>query len=78
MKFRPAIAVLLFSACLATHILGQSDQPNRAAGTSAQTLYASSGSDDISLFNGNLHCRISIGEPAAVGPLRWAYGDTDG
>ena len=78
MRFRPAVVGLLLSACLATPILGQGDHPNRAAGISAQTLYSSSGTDDINLFNGNLHYRISIGAPAAVGPLRWAYGDTDG
>lgn len=69
MRFRPAVVGLLLSACLATPILGQGDHPNRAAGISAQTLYSSSGTDDINLFNGNLHYRIPIGEPVAVGPL---------
>ncbi|HPA50934.1 MAG TPA: hypothetical protein PLP50_04955 [Thermoanaerobaculia bacterium] len=69
MKFRPAVVGPLLAACLATPILGQGDHPNRAAGISAQTLYSSSGSDDINLFNGNLHDLIPIGEPVAVGPL---------
>ena len=69
MKLRPAVVGLLLSVCLATPILEQGDHPNRAAGISAQTFYSSSVSDDIHLFNDNLHYRISIGEPVAVGPL---------
>ncbi|HMM35672.1 MAG TPA: hypothetical protein PKA62_13175, partial [Thermoanaerobaculia bacterium] len=68
MKPRPAVVGLLLPACLAMPFLGQGDHPNRAAGISAQTLYSSSGTDDINLFNGNLHYRIPIGEPVAVGP----------
>lgn len=46
----------------------QPGHPNRSLGAAPMNLYAASGEDQVSLFNGNLSFRIPIGEGVQVGP----------
>lgn len=56
-------------AGLSSPVTAQVEHPNRATGSRSETLYSSSGSDDVNLFNGGLTWRIPVGERVSVGPL---------
>ncbi len=69
MKRHLMIASGALLASLAPPLLGQQVHPNVATGTRSESLYVDSGSDQVSLFNGNLSYTIPVGEPIPVGPV---------